>query len=725
MKHLDLSRSAWLLGAMAIGLLVLALALSGAYVQAAGPATEAALSPAGDTEPAGADDNVLEVGVEWVNDYPGTGSDLSATDDDALGLYNRLGSCGWTRRFAYGNSLAWEEDWKGAAKPGGGTEDTYVDNVDLAYFSGHGSTNGFWFGVGGNTHDDAQLTYSDARLEWGEKDAEWIGLSTCLVLDDSHLRDWAWTMNGLHLILGFKTTMADTAHGVWFGQYLCQGYNFTQAWFMAADRSQPSGKIARVMAEESYHFYDRPGNHIGGDTWDMDYYYWDHHVGSEPARHVNIDQLGGSMPIFETPPLSLGEAQTKWGELGSAFGVPVTPAITLLSDDVWTSPDGQLQMDSASGLYAYTNQAELWAAPNTASLQGPMVQVRLDDVHGIADQFLASHGLLPGDAQFYEVVSDSTTTATLPGQGDDSTAGTILQTENTAWQAIYSRILSYTPPAGSGLAETVEFSVVGPGAKLKVYVPPEVPASQLAQGTSVIGGVGGWRSVSASGTQANATPQLVTMLTYEQIQKLFEQLEPTVALSYIPVVYESRDIVTHTVAYYEQPLGTGQNQLIPVYVLEVNYTLAGGQTTSSPAYIPVNPTYMAPLAKINPVSSIPGNVHVGQQLVFQAADASANLSTQGFDTSLNFPLGTGDPDSYLYTWYRNSVSSENVIGTGRTLNYLVTLASQDHPGAQTIPQSIILEVQDSLSTQPPSRSVATYNLTIVPSVYLPVMVSGY
>ena len=81
--------------------------------------------PDGGVVAAGAgDDGVLEVGVEYVNWYPGSG-DLYGTDDDALSLYNELGNGGWTKRYAYGNSSAWEEDWK--ASWYGGTEYNYVD----------------------------------------------------------------------------------------------------------------------------------------------------------------------------------------------------------------------------------------------------------------------------------------------------------------------------------------------------------------------------------------------------------------------------------------------------------------------------------------------------------------------------------------------------------------------------------------------------------------------
>lgn len=85
------------------------------------------------------------------------------TDDDAISLYNRLGACGWTKSFNWGDGAAWEQDWKGAAKPGGGTENSWVDSVDLAYFSGHGNSSSFLFG---SNIDDHNLTYNDCNMEW-------------------------------------------------------------------------------------------------------------------------------------------------------------------------------------------------------------------------------------------------------------------------------------------------------------------------------------------------------------------------------------------------------------------------------------------------------------------------------------------------------------------------------------------------------------------------------
>jgi hypothetical protein len=717
-----------------LGLAAMLPILALSTVAAQGPAPSTAPGVTEPAAPAGADDGALEIGVEWVVDYPPGWNDLPATAPDALGLYNRLGGCGWTRRFAWGNGGAWEQDWKGQWKAGGGTEQIWIDTVDLAYFAGHGNSEGFFFGVGGNTIDDGQLRFSDCTSEWGTTDAEWVGIAACNVLADAHLGDWAWCMNHLHLILGFVTTMADVPHGDWFGAYICAGYNMTQAWFRAADALQPQNKIARVLAEEQYHFYDRWWNHIGGDWFDNDYYWWDHRVGSEPARYVNTAALNGVMPVFQTPPLSLGEANEKWANLGAAFGVTTTgkagQPLTMRpvgAEPVRMSQDGQLEMGEGSGMYAFTNLQTLWATPTVALANAPVRRLTPEDAHQIADQFLQQNGLMPGDAQFFEVVTDTLVTAPSKGQGVNGmkAAGT-LQEQTTSYQVIYSRIVSATlPGVGNAPGATQEFSVVGPGAKLKVYVAPAVAAGlspQAAMAQAVIGGVGGWRGAGQVGN-APEIVQTVPILDYAQIVKLLDALEPTVALSFIPLDYTSRSILTHTVGYYENPIGVGQDQLIPVYVMDVRSVLPNQDVVTSAVHIPANPTFMAPLALISPTAGLPTSVRAGQQVTFRAADASQTLSSLGYDASLSFVLGMGDPDSYTYAWYRDSIAPANLLGNGPTLNYTVTLGANAHVENGPVGQTIILQVTDLLSPRTNNTSIATYQMLVtVPRARAPIVI---
>ena len=78
-----------------------------------------------------------EVGVEWVNNYDCHNS-LTHEHEDAGGFYDELvHHDGWVGSFNWGDGNAWEQDFKRPDK--GGTADHWVDTVDFAYFTGHGS----------------------------------------------------------------------------------------------------------------------------------------------------------------------------------------------------------------------------------------------------------------------------------------------------------------------------------------------------------------------------------------------------------------------------------------------------------------------------------------------------------------------------------------------------------------------------------------------------------
>jgi len=460
--------------------------------------TALAATPDGPPAPAApqqADDNALEVGTEWVQNYSACGlNNLSATLPDARGLGNKLTATNWILFFPYptprwswnydyGNSSVWETDFKRASA--GGSENIYPDSVDFAYFSGHGSSNGFWFGTRRN---DCQLTYDDASGAWGTGDLDWIGISACNVLDDPHLGDWANTMNGLRLVLGMKTVMADVPYGENVGNYLRWDYNFSQAWFRAADDLLPQTQIARVMAEDNAYFYDHWYNHNSFTVVDNFFSWWTHPAGSEPARAVDMRQLNDEMPVFQVAPLSLAEAQNRFNNLGAAFGVTTTQAIALSLNDnplggqqlavsapVSATTDLQLVMDTNNGLYNYTSLNDLWTLTSTvrAATATGMTAIKADDARAIADAFLNQNGLNRNDAQFYEVISDTLTTAQSPTRHNlnAANASQILAEQGTNYQVIYSRIITFTPVTAAGVhADPVEFSVMGPGSKLKVYV---------------------------------------------------------------------------------------------------------------------------------------------------------------------------------------------------------------------------------------------------------------
>ncbi len=188
---------------------------------------------------------------EYVVNYAGTGQiNLPACDDDAWGLRDELDDAGWAWA-GYGNSSAWEEDWKRSAS--GGTEGTYPDARDFAYFAGHGNSTSFIFG--NQTRDDCCVSTGDASGAWGDGDLEWVALAVCQTLTSDG--GWANAMDGLHLICGAVDNIADAEYGEDFGERLVSTWfldgatRVKTAWFETMDRFMGSGVDIRVIGENS------------------------------------------------------------------------------------------------------------------------------------------------------------------------------------------------------------------------------------------------------------------------------------------------------------------------------------------------------------------------------------------------------------------------------------------------------------------------------------------
>jgi len=730
MKRFRFSRVVWLLGVTALVLLLTAAVVTMPSVLANDPvpALERVADPGlpapspvelQGVTPAADDGGAWEVGVHW------SAADLVAqASSEGWGLYNRLGSCGWNRRYIYDNTWAWEEDFKRIDGPGGGMEWQYLDTVDLQFYVGHGGPGFFTFANA--AHDDRWLTTSDCYRSWGDNDNEWVALTSCQVLANSAVAGWANCQKGNHLILGFVTNAAAQT-GTWtqgwnFANYLCWGYNVPQAWYWAAKRSQPPGRVVRTIINELNCLDDNPRySRVCADSWDYDAWMQTVSSGSELPRPMDVAALEGQMPIFSTPPMSLDEARNEAGHLGQVFNLPA-PGPSWLNQDggLWTSmQNGQaLEMDPAGGLYGYVDLNTMWSerqAETAFALQS--VGITAEDARTIADRFLNENGLMPPDARFYEVAPD--TLGSLEAVADAAGEGITYKLTNervTAWQVVYSRILTYETHLNQ---TTTEFMVVGPGAKLQVYVSTDGSLLNSHLQTPVLGVIGGWRK---TGQQLNRAEVAATVpiLTQAQIIALYGQVGNLVALNEIPIDADARQVISSTVAYWENAAGNDQDQLVPVYALWVNFLKAGQPVTADFVYVPANPRYMRPFARIETYPRTP--VRVGDVVRLVATEASRTLADLGYDASLNFPLGSGSPDDYIYDWYVNDISDANKIGSGRSIDYTVNGLVEDRSGQPT--QTIILVVTDITSpNQHKTRTSVT--IDVQPRVVLPLVLRGY
>jgi len=200
---------------------------------------------------------MASIGIIWVNEYHGRADNLYKNDDNARGFYNTLHG---VRQFDYGNDNAWDQhlEQAGVGSPARGSDRILADNVDIVYFSGHGTPNGPLFGVA--THDDGIAKPTEMRL--GDQQAEWIIFDACEVLQSSDR--WHSVFRGLHFILGFSTVCTDVRdRGQKFAEYLNDGNWILGSWIAACEETEGSDvRCAALWAEDS-----RVGTNTYHDHW--------------------------------------------------------------------------------------------------------------------------------------------------------------------------------------------------------------------------------------------------------------------------------------------------------------------------------------------------------------------------------------------------------------------------------------------------------------------------
>ncbi len=157
------------------------------------------------------------------------------------------------KRFHWTGTNAWERDFKA-----GSAHNSMVDNVDEAFYCGHGWSGGFTFE--GNSDDGSVVTTDPLGSpggDWGDSDLEWMAILSCQVmkLDAGGVplwQRWGPAFDGLHLMLGFHTNAYDWSNfGKKFAQYQTgQGKPLLPvraAWFQAAAEEQPNNVTSVVM----------------------------------------------------------------------------------------------------------------------------------------------------------------------------------------------------------------------------------------------------------------------------------------------------------------------------------------------------------------------------------------------------------------------------------------------------------------------------------------------
>lgn len=622
-------------------------------------------------------DPAYEVGTEWIAYFTQCpANDIPCEEPQCEGFYYALRDAGWTGKFNYGNCSAWAKDFQRSAI--GGSENSIVDSADIVLFCDHGgypSWDSFWntglsyihFGCDG-PNDDCNVSPGEAYRSYGDNDLEWMAFKACSVFGGGpgpyyNRGYWASTMNGLHLLLGFRNSSScRTNFGEKWAKYMLgyrwclfgncfwlrPPYKITQAWFRAVDKAQPSGVCARVLAEvhDNYNDYLWGRGYVSPDpTPDGTYWYWDHCSGTPPPRQLSPDLLNQieTLPVYEVKDRVIDEAYVL--EIAAAFGMSDTEVysdteyyymIKNTGVDTYT-----LEVDKTSGGYAYENLSELWASPvETPTLLAEGEALRL------GDQFYAGQGEeLPGAAyhtggatymveEQVEVQMPSLQASLQAGLQTRSPDGLLEEQElsripvNSSLS--YARVIDVhvglKTASGGRRVEQVQLSTVGPGAREKLY---------LGDLGKILGAQGGMRDIQTTGAD-------VTVMTADKAWDLY-LADPTIALDPIPWVYNVVSRTAETLGYYEHPQEQQQQELIPSWIFSATFTAEGEVIADGVAvYVPASTEYLPPIVSIQ--SPAEGAVfEAGQAVTFQGTVEERGTApfTYAWQSSYSGPLGSG------------------------------------------------------------------------------------
>jgi len=660
-----------------------------------------------------APDAAPKVGVEWVaqfdtcpaNDLP------NCTEPECMKLYNALVGEGWDGEFHYGNNSAWETDFKRSAA--GGYENSYIDRVDLGLFCSHGSgtSDAFWgenlsslyFGY---PHNDCHLTPGEAYDSYGDYNLEWFAFFACSVLSDGgpapyyNRGYWASTMDGLHLMLGMKTTMYCSSQiGQKWAHYMLgykwcflgtcfwiiPPYKITQAWFEATDDTQPGGVCARVLAEVQDNYNDHlwQRGYVSPDPVSNSiYWYWDHcSCTPPPVQTQGVEQIE-ALPVLSVMDRNVDEQFVF--DIGAAFNLADTG---VYSDTEYYYMMGStgvetytLQVDKTSGGYKYRNVSELWVPPPmTPTLPSEAVATRIGN-----EFFLGAGAGLPAvqyrNGEILTMVEEMVEVQ-LEEMGAGRTEEQELRRIPVDVSVSYGRVIEVQAESSGGTVQQV-LSIVGPGARTKVYV------GDMGQ---IIGVQGGSRDVQETG-------EFVEIIGAGEAWNLFLG-DPSIALATIPWAYDEvvqTPGVGPTLGYYEEPQAQGQQELVPTWIFTADFYAAGEPLAQGVlVYVPAAAEYLPPEVQID--APAPGSTFSpGEMVTFSGSVVQHGQAP------------------FTYEWYS---SHDGFLGSGATIEAPLTGAAQK---GTVISHTISLQVVDANGQE----GAASEMVFVRTAVYLPIILKG-
>lgn len=655
------------------------------------------------------------MGVEWITDWPGTADDRPNWYYSANDLYNQLLGANFYGSFNWGQTNAWERDFKAFSYGGNGL----VDSVDLAMIGTHGSSawdpkwnknlSAVYFS---SNNDDWYLSPGEAYRAYGTNNLEWIAFDSCSVLRNDSMAYWHEAFNGLHLMLGFANTMYVVYPGdggEWGDQMQQKGWWIfghgadcvTQSWFTAVEDQQPSGVTGRVLAEElnNYNDYlwgqgyvspDYPNN--GG------YWYWDHTSGT--PKPLQLTAVPTSMQVYQAITRTVNITYVH--RIGQAFGYSPTATVLMAPDHSafymvkGISDTHRLRVDGFSGGFLYQNLNELWTNPEMPR-QLPPSPLR---AQSIAEGFLLKNGeSLPGYYGIHTII-----TPTVEAEGVSIGPGLGVQIAATTVTTPTDYMISYARTLDDGNGQQV--SVVGPGSRLNVYI------GDLDQ---VVGLKGGWRSwMPVQPAQGIQSTTAVTVPIKTSTKAWDEFLaNPKIALAQPPQAmrYDTIGKPAPTLGYYEQSLSISQTHLIPVWIF-----VADLYTGTAPSQVQIQSTnaFTALVASDVNIYVPAAEGALVMPVAHIVSPTPGTIVMPGVSVQLSGTV-TGGTAPYTFHW---ASSADGVLGTGPSL--MVPGLHPDVHSGHVQPNSITLTVIDANG----KTSTATVDVTVLLQIYLPIAIKN-
>ncbi len=187
----------------------------------------------------------LAVGTEWVGPSQG----LNLAPDNVAGFVRRFAGDGVDVAFNLGDDQAFEADFVDLSLDTDGQDESYIDAVDLSFYTGHASGSGITF----STNQTSRFLFFD-EVRWGNQDLEWMLIAACGPLQDLSRGEtwwerWGQAFDGLHMLLAYSTvTFDNNQEGGLFADYLLgSGYRLRHAWVQTATDVQGRDEIFALM----------------------------------------------------------------------------------------------------------------------------------------------------------------------------------------------------------------------------------------------------------------------------------------------------------------------------------------------------------------------------------------------------------------------------------------------------------------------------------------------